>query len=149
MAQNTSPIFVLTPIISSVILSAANVKSDGAGTVGTDIFKAFTANATNGSYVSSVRLCPFASAAATTTTATTLRIFISSATSGTLTSANNWLFAEVSASAQVAAHSTNATFFIEIPVNRILPASYTIMATTHVVPAASTGWQCTVFAGDY
>ncbi len=149
MPANTNPIFVLSPAIGSVVPTAANVKSDGAGTIGTDIFKAFTADATNGSFVSMIRLSPFASVAATATTATTLRIFISSATSGAVTSANAWLFQEISAAAQTAAHSTNATFFIEVPVNRILPASYTILVTTHVVSAANTGWQATVFAGNY
>src|SRR6266550_882545 len=129
MAQNTSPIFVLTPIITSVVPSAANTKSDGAGTIGTDIFKAFTANATNGSFVSSVRFNPFASVAATNTVATTLRVFISNKTSGATTSADTWLFAEISAGIQTADHSLNATFPIEVPINRILPASYTILVT--------------------
>jgi hypothetical protein len=152
VAQNTSPIFTLVPAIGSATIlpaTTANTKSDGTGTIGTDILKAFTADATNGSYVSSVRFSPNASAAATTTTATTLRVFISSVTSGATTNLNTWLFAEVSAAAQTADHSTNATFPIEIPINRILPASYTILVSTHVVPAANTSWQAIVFAGNY
>jgi hypothetical protein len=152
MPANTSPIYTLSPALGSGQLTpsvTANTKSDGAGTIGTDIIKVFTADATNGSYVSSLRFCPYATVAATATTSTTLRVFISTQTSGATTAADTWLFAEVSAAAQTADHSTNATFAIEIPINRILPPSYTILVTQHVVAAANTGWHATVFAGNY
>ena len=151
MPANTSPIYSLTPQITSAVITSsttANTKSDGTGTIGTDILKAFTAG-TNGSFVESVQLSPNATTAATNTTATTLRVFISSQTSGATTNANTFLVAEVSAAAQAADHSTNATFPLIIPINRRLPASYTILVSTHVAAAASTSWQAIVFAGDY
>lgn len=151
-APNTNPIYSLVPGIAAGQLTAsvtANTKSDGVGTIGTDIIKCFTADATNGSYVKKIRLQPYASTAATATTATTLRLFISSKTSGATTAADTFCFQEISAAAQTADHSTTATFFIEIPVNETWPASYTILASQHVVAAANTGWQVIVFYGNY
>src|SRR5438105_2853308 len=136
MAAPTNPIYTGKVAFGTATITAsttANTKSDGTGTIATDILKAFTADATNGSFVEKVRFSPNASVAATATTATTLRVFISSQTSGSTTSANTWLFAEISAAAQTADHSTNATFFLEVPMNvRLLP-SYTILVSTHVV----------------
>ena len=151
MPANTSPLFVLTPNVNAATIlpaTTANTKSDGTGTIGTDILKAFTAG-TNGSLVYSVRLCPNATTTATPTTATTLRIFVSSQASGSTTNTNTWLLAEVSAAAQTADHSTNATFFIEVPINKFINGGYTILVSTHVVPAAATSWQAIVFGGDY
>lgn len=152
MPANTSPIFVKIPRSGQATITpstTANTKSDGTGTIGTDILKAFTADATNGSYVYSIRLCPTASSPATNTAATTLRIFWSSKTSGSTTNADTWLLAEVSAAAQVADHSTNATFFIEIPINKLLDPGFTILVSTHIAAAANTAWEAIVFAGDF
>jgi len=150
MPANTSPVYPLTPNtpVGKVIGAAANVKSDGAGTIGTDIMIVFTAGA-NGSFLESVRFSPFASAAATATTPTTLRLFLSSATSGAVTSANTSLLQEITAGAQTADHSTTATFFFEIPLNKKIQANYTILASAHVINAASTGWMCTAWGGDF
>lgn len=149
MSANTEPIYTLTPVVSGVAVGgAANTKSDGQGTIGTDIFKAFQAGA-NGSYVTRIRLHPVATVAATATTATLLRIFISSATSGATTQANTFLFQEVAAPSQTADHSTSATNFIEIPFGFALPANYTILVSSHVVNAANTSWTAMVVGGDY
>lgn len=50
MPANTSPIFSITPRVSSVRVSAAATVSDGTATVGTNIYLAFTPGA-NGSYI--------------------------------------------------------------------------------------------------
>src|SRR5437588_11389000 len=117
MAANTSPIFALTPNVGRAVLlpaTTANTKSDGTGTIATDMLVAFTAG-TNGSLVYSIRFTPVASVAATATTATTLRAFESTQASGATTNANTSNLAEVAAAAQTADHSTNAIFFIEMP----------------------------------
>lgn len=149
MAINTKPIFSGLPAIGGVVPSAANTKSDGSGTIGTDIFLAFTADATTGSYVMSVRIQPIAAVAATATTATTIRVYVSTLAAGATTSANTRCIAEISMASQTASHSTNATFFIEVPLDFALPPGNTILITQHVASAANTGYQCTVFAGDY
>ena len=148
-APNTSPIYSLTPNISGIAPSAANTNSDGTGTIGTNIFKAYTAG-TQGSYISVIRWCPVGTAAATSTTATVGRIFLSSLTSGTTgPGTNTFLLAEYSLAVQSADHSTNATFFIEVPVYKALPPSWTILVTNHAAPAANTAWQAVVYGGDY
>lgn len=148
-APNTSPIYSLTPNIAGVAPSAANTNSDGTGTIGTNIFKAWTAGA-QGSYISVIRWSAVGTAAATNTTATVGRIFISSLSSGTTSPGNNtFLIAEYSLAVQAADHSTNATFFIEVPLNKAVPPGWSILVTNHAAPAANTAWQAVVYAGDY
>ncbi len=150
MAQNTAPIFSKVPVVSFGTLTGniALTRSDGVGTVGTDIFKMFTADATDGSFVSKIRI----SAAATTSTSMTasvIRIYISSITSGSTTAADTVLYQEVAVAALAAAHTSNATNFYEVSVNIALPPSYTILASIDDNLAANTRWQFLVFGGDY
>lgn len=149
MAANTSPIYSLTPNISGAEITSANTNSDGTGTIGNNIFKLYTAG-TNGSYVSVIRWAAVATVAATATTATVGRLFISSQASGTTTPGTNvWLLAEYGLASQSADNSGTATFFIEVPVYKALPAGWCILATTHAAAAANTGWQAVVYGGDY
>lgn len=129
--------------------TTANTKSDGTGTIGTDMIKLFTADSTYGAFVQKVRLNPQASAAATATTATVARIYISSITSGATTNADTFLWAEVACPAQTADQTTTATSPIEIPLGFALPAGYTILASMHHAAAASTSWSFTCIGGDY
>lgn len=150
LAPNTKPIYSKLPSINGVAVGGtANTQSGGVGTIGTDIYKAFTADATNGSFVSRIRLSPVATVAATATSATVLRIFISNKTSGATTQADTWLFQEVAAPAQTADQTTTATNFIEVPLGFALPPSYTILVSSHIVNAANTSWTATVLGGDF
>lgn len=148
MTANTNPVYSLVPNVNAATPSAGNTKSDGSGTIGTDIFKALTAG-TNGSWLSKIRLNPIATVAGTATTATVGRVFISSQASGATTSANTYLVAEVTLSSQTADSSSAATYYSEIPLNVAIPAGWTVLVTNHVAPAANTGWQSTVYGGDY
>jgi hypothetical protein len=149
-AVNVDPIFSKVGSINGVACGAtANTSSLGVGTIGTDIFKVFTGDATNGSYVARIILMPVASAAATATTSTTIRIFVSNKTSGATTQADTWLIREVAAASQTADHSTSPVNPIEVVLGFALPPSYTILVTCHVINAASTSWQATVLGGNY
>lgn len=149
MPANTNPIFTVTPNIGGSIIGAnANTKSDGAGTVGTDMMKVFTSG-TNGSYVSRIRFNPYATAAATATAATVLRIYYSTVGSSTTTSADTRLIHEIAAAAQTADQTTTATFYIEVPLGFAMPASSFLHVSSHVVNNANTGWQAVCFGGDY
>lgn len=150
MAANTIPITPLTPNTKSTAIGgAANTDSTGVSTIGTSSFIVFQAGA-NGSFVDRIRLQPVASVAATATTATTIRLFVSSQTGTSVTSAaNTSCVAEVSAASQTADHSTAGTFFIDVPLGFALPANYTILATNHVINASNTGWAATGIGGDY
>jgi len=150
MAQNTAPIFTLVPKIGFATLTGniASARSDGVGTIATDMFVCFTADATDGSYISKIRLSA-AATTPTTMTASVIRIFVSSATSGATTAATAVLFAEISTAAIPAANAANAINYYEVPCDFALPAGYTILASIHANMAANTRYQILTFAGDY
>jgi hypothetical protein len=150
MPANTAPIFSVTPNVTSVTITttAASAKSNGAGTVGTDMFKAFTAGA-NGSFVQRLRFMSVASAAAVTGVATVLRIFLSTVGSGSTTAADTFLFAEVSVPAISSGHSTNATNFYDVPLNIPIPSGMFIHVSQHAAQTTNQNWIATVFGGDY
>ena len=148
MAANTSPIFTKNGSISSVLVTAANTSSQGGGTIATDIFKAFTADATNGSLVARARWIPTASSASTATNGTVGRLFISSVTSGSTTSSNTYLWEEIALPVVTADATANSVFAYDIILGFWLPPSYTILVTNHAAPASNTAWRCTVIAGD-
>lgn len=148
MPANSIPRFTKIGDIASVLVTAANTSSQGGGTIGTDIFKAFTADNTNGSFVERVRWMPTATAA-TTTTATVGRVFLSSVSSGATTSANTYLIAEVTLPAIAADNASTAVQPLDVPLGLALPAGWTVLVTTHAAPAANTAWRAVVFGGDY
>lgn len=136
MTANTSPIFSLTPNIgmSGAVLTAGATYT---GTAGTSVM--YTAGA-NGSYVRSV----YAEAGGTNI-ATVLRIWVNNgSTSGTGT--NNSLCMQFSLPATTASN-TAATAHIEIPLNLVLPAAYTLICT--VATTVASGWYLTTVGGDY
>jgi len=148
---NVDPIYSHQGNISGALIGGtANTNSDGTGTVGTNMTRLFLADSVNGSYVQRVRFSPSATTAATATSATVIRVYISSITSGVTSPGNNiWLWQEVASPAQTADQTTTATNFIEVPLNFILPAGWTIMASSHIVNAANTSWTGVVIAGNY
>lgn len=148
MPANTDPIFSRNGSISSVLITAANTSSQGGGTIGTDIFLADTADATNGSFIQRVRFIATATAP-TTTTATVGRVFISSQASGATTSANTFLFQEVALVATAADNAATSAQPIDIILGFALPLSYTILVTNHAAPAANSAWRAVVIGGDY
>jgi hypothetical protein len=150
MPANTAPIFTLTPNVGRVTITqaSANVKSDGTGTVATDIFKVFTAGA-SGSFVERVRFMSVASAAATTGVATTLRVFLSTVGAGGTTAADTFLIGEVSVPALNTDNSTNATAPYELVLNFAIPASTFILVSQHVAQTANQNWIALAIGGDY
>lgn len=149
MASNTDPIFTKNGRIGSVLVTAANTSSQGGGTVGTSIFLAFTADATNGSFIKFIRWIPTASAAATATAATVGRIFISSVASGTTTSSDTFLVSETAFPVVTAANTTSAVFMYDVALGFPINPGYTILVTNHAAPNANTAWRAVVVAGDY
>ena len=149
MPANTDPIFTRLGAKGSVLITAANTSSQGGGTIGTDIFLAFTADATNGSFIQRVRFIPTATAP-TTTTATVGRVFLSTVASGVVTSANTWLWQEVGLPAIPADNTAAGAPFFDIPLGFALPPGVqTILVTNHAGPAVNSAWRAVVIAGDY
>lgn len=150
MAQNTSPIFTLVPRTGFGTLTGniAHARSDGVGTIGTDVFSIFVADATDGSYVSKVRISA-AATTPTTMTASVIRLYISSQSSGATTAANTVLWQEISTAAIPAANAANAINYYEVPFDLALPASFNILAAIHANMAANTRFQFLTVGGDY
>lgn len=150
--MTSTPIFGQTPQIDVskawVNGTTANTKNDGTGTIGTDILLIFTAGA-NGSYIDKIRLHPCGTTAATATTATVGRIYLSTKTSGGTTNADTHLWQEVACPAQTTDQTTTATTPIDIPMGIRIEASTTILFSMHHVAAANTSWEPTVIATDY
>ena len=138
MAQNTNPIFPLTPIITwGTTIATAITTVDG------DISAAAlvaTGNATNGSRVDYLRV-----RALGTNVATVLRVFVNNGSTAA-TAANNALITEATIAAttlsQVAALAETT-----IPLDLALPPSYRIYVTIGTTVAA--GLKVTAISGDY
>jgi len=148
MAGNVNPQFTLNGVIGSARVTAANASSAGGGTIGTDIFKIVTADATNGTFIEFVR-CMAIGTTPTNTTATVLRLFASSITAGATTNADTFLIAEVALPITAADNAATAVNPLDIPVNFRLPAGWTLLVTNHAAPAANTNWIATAVGGDY
>ena len=147
MAANIDPIWTKNGNANGVPITAANTSSEGGGTIGTNIFLAFTAGAA-GAFVKNVQFAPTATAP-TTTTATVARVFLSSKSAGATTSADTWLLGEVALPAASADSATVANNVFNVPIDRPIPAGYTILVTNHAAPAAATQWVAVAFGGDY
>lgn len=147
MPANNSPIFTGTPRTSSVRVSAATTASDGTGTVGTNVYLAFSPGA-NGSYLQRVRFSLSESTMSTASAAATLRVSIATTNTGTLTTANNFLYQEINAAAQTPT-TTVSSYPIDIPLNFAIPSNQYVMVSTSVAANANTAWVATVIGGDY
>jgi hypothetical protein len=147
MAANTSPIFSVTPRTSSVRITSNLAASDGTGTVGSTVFLAFTPGL-NGSYLQRIRFSLSESTMSTASAAATLRVYIATTNTGTLTTSDIFLYQEINAASQTPT-TTASSYPIDIPLNFALPSNQYIIVSTSVAPTANTAWVATVIGGDY
>jgi hypothetical protein len=147
MAQNTSPIFPLTPVNTWVSGAAANAATPGVTanttfdlTSGTIYGPIFTGNATNGSRLDFIKARPLG-----TNVATVIRIWINNG-GATGTAANNTLFLERSLAATTVSQTVEQPD-ISLPLSISIPAGYRIFANFGTAVAA--GFHLTAIAGDY
>lgn len=151
MPANTQPIYTLTPKLGSATWLAgttANVKSDGAGTIATDILLVMTAGSA-GSFLNRVRLSAAGTTASTSTTATVGRLFLSTQSAGATTSTNTKLIAEIALASQTTDQPTVAIPFVEIPLGFYIPSTQSLLFSMHHAAAANTLWHAVCFYGDY
>jgi len=130
--------------------STANTKSDGSGTIGTDMMLAFTAGA-NGAWVDRIRLMPVGVTAATTaaTTATVAKFFLSTQTSGVTTNVNTHLWQEAACPSQTVNQTTAAVSPVDVAAGFRLEAGETILFCMYHVAIVNSAWECIVLATDY
>lgn len=137
MAQNTSPIFGLTPNVSWAISAlTANTTTDLTG--GT-IYLLFTAGA-NGAYLDEIWL-----KALGTNIASLLRLWINNG-STTGTAANNTLYRDYTLPATTSSNTAMQPDMV-IPIRKAIPAAYRIYAT--LPTGVAVGYDITSFGLDY
>jgi len=140
MAQNTAPIFPLTPKITWVNAAGLVANTTTDLTAGTIYDGGFTANATDGLRVYFVRAM-----ALDTNLATVVRVWLNYG-SATATAANNTLFFERTLAATTVSQVAELVDNI-IPLSISLPAGYKIYYTFGTAVAA--GYDMSVVGGDY
>ena len=148
---NTQPIYTAHPDVQNAgaLIAAVNaVLYNAAGTIGTDIYKIFTADATNGGFVQRVRI-QYVANATTASNACVMRLFISSKTSGATTDADTVFYESVTIPATGTLTTTAGNSFYDVMFNFALPASYTILAKITVAQPASCGFVALAIGGNY
>jgi hypothetical protein len=147
MAQNTNPIFPLTPVNTWVSGTAANAATPGVTanttkdlTSGTIYGPIFTGKAVDGSRLDFIKV-----RALGTNVATVIRIWINNG-SATGTAANNALYLERTLSATTVSETSEQPDII-LPLNISLAAGYRVYATFGTAVAA--GFHLTAIGGDY
>ena len=151
MAANTQPIFTKTPNLDISIWTSSltgNTKSDGTGTIGTDMVKAVT-GATEGTYVEKLRFIPQGSVAGTTLTASVIRIYVSTVGSGSTTRTDTTLLHEISVAANTIDNATSGVNYFEVLLGLRIKTGQFIHWSMHHAAASNTSWGCVPFAGDY
>lgn len=148
MPGNVDPIHSKVGDNQGVAVTAANVSSQGGGTIGVDIFLAFQADVTNGGFVRSLRAMLSESTIGTASAASVLRVFKSSVISGATTSANTHLIGEIALPSQTPT-SVVAAVPVEMPLNFMLDPNHAILVAHSIAPAANTHWKHTVFGTKY
>ena len=140
MAQNTSPVFPLVPVVSWINTGAVTANTTTDLTAGTNYNSGFTANATNGSRVDFIRVRTLG-----TNTQTVMRVWINNG-STTATAANNTLFFERTLVATTVSQ-TAEQIDVMVPMNVSLPVGHKIYYTFGTAVAA--GYSIQVVGGDY
>lgn len=147
MAQNTNPIFPLTPVNSWVSGAATNAATPGVTanttrdlTSGTIYGPIFTGKAVDGSRLDFIKVRALGS-----NVSTVIRIFINNG-SATTTAANNTLYLERTLSATIGSETSEQPDII-LPLNISIPAGYRIYAAFGT--AVSSGFHLTAIGGDY
>lgn len=147
MAQNTNPIFPLTPVNTWVSGTGATAGTPGLAantttdlTSGTIYGPIFTGKAVDGSRLDFIKVRILG-----TNTTTVIRIWINNG-SATGTAANNTLYLERTLSSTTVSQTAEQPDII-LPLNISLPAGYRIYATFGTAVAA--GFHLTAIGGDY
>lgn len=153
MAANTLPIFSKAPAINAgaathqVLVAAAMTASTSFTGTDANAVLAFTADATNGSFVQKIRFKWYNTNGSGNSTATVARIWINNG-SAVGTATNNTLVGEVTLPVQTYSQSA-ATNDIDYPMNIALPAGYKIYVGVGTTVGTNQYWAVTVMAGNY
>lgn len=150
MAGNIDPIaskigYVDTP--GAQVRTAAAVVFDGTGTIGTDIYKIWTSDATNSGFLRSA-IIKYSATAATASNACVLSFFLSSKTSGATTDADTIRVKEIAIPA-LTPSTTVALPDMEVVFGYPLSPGWTLLCKVSVTQPAACGFVVTGIGGKY
>lgn len=151
MAANTAPIFTGTPRVSTVQISttSTNVHSlGGTAQIGTNMFVAFTSGV-DGSYVQKIRFQFSSTTNVINAAATVFKVYYSTVNTGTPTSAQLSLIADIQSPLQTIAATTTSAYPIEVPLNFAMPPNTYLLVGQTVAATTNSAWFATTFGGDY
>ena len=151
MAANVDPIYSRLGDVQSntTLIAAVNaVLYNAAGTIGTDVYKIWTADATNGGFLQRVRV-KYVANATTTSVACVMKFFLTAASSGAVTDATSWFYDEMAIPATGALTTTAANITYDMPFNFALPAGWSVVCKITVAQPASCGFVATGIGGKY
>lgn len=149
MPANNDPIYSKVADIQAVLIQpVATSIYNGGGTIGTDVFKVWQSDTTNGGFLQRCRI-KYVANATTTSVACVMKFYISSAASGAVTDANAWFWDEIAIPATGALTTTAVAPVWDVPFNIPIPPGYTVLAKVSVAQPASCGFQVTGIGGKY
>lgn len=151
MPANNDPIYskaadIQTP--GALVQAAASVVYNGSGTIGTDVYKVWQADATNGGFLQKARV-KYCANATTAPNACVMKFFLSSASSGAVTDANCWLIDEIAIPTSGSLTTTTTAPSYDVPFGFAVPAGYCLLVKITVAQPASCGFQVTGIGGKY
>jgi len=152
MPANTDPIYSKIGDVqeaAAALIQAVNASLyNAAGTIGTDVYKIWTADATNGGYLQKIRV-KYCANATTTSVACVMKFFVTAAASGATTDANCFLIDEIAipATGVLTAIATNPSY--DVPMGFALPAGWSIVAKITAAQPASCGFAAVGIGGKY
>ena len=150
MPGNTDPIYSRTgDVQSSALVAAVNASLyNAAGTIATDVYKVWTADATNGGFLQRCRV-KYVANATTASTPCVMKFFITSASSGAVTDSNSWFYDEIAIPATGTLTTTAGNVSYDVPFNFAIPAGYSVVVKITVAQPASCGFIVTGVGGKY
>lgn len=151
MAANNDPIYSKVGDVQSpgALIAAVNASLyDAAGTIGTDIYKVWTADATNGGYLQRMRV-KYVSNGTTTSNACVMKFFLSNTASGAVTNTTAWYYDEMAIAATGTLTTTGTSITYDMPFNFALPPGWSVLVKITVAQPASSGFVCTGIGGKY
>jgi hypothetical protein len=153
MAANNDPIYSKNGDVqssgSSALIAAVNASLyNAAGTIGTDVYKVWQADASNGGYLQRVRV-KYVANATTASNACVMKFFISSATSGAVTDTNSFFYDDLAIPTTSTLTTTAGNVSYDMLFNFALPAGWTVLVKITVAQPASCGFVATGIGGAY
>lgn len=150
MPGNTAPIYSKAgDVQSSALIAAVNaVLYNAAGTIGTDVYKIWTADATNGGFIQRVRV-KYVANATTASNACVMKFYLTAASSGAVTDATSFFYDEMAIPATGTLTTTAGNVSYDMPLGFALPAGWSVVCKITVAQPASCGFIATGIGGKY